>query len=70
MAKKKATGGGQMLTVSEAAALKGVTTERVYQWLSEGRLTRHEQYGRTLIEKGELLALKALRRGRPRKSGS
>lgn len=52
-----------MLTVQEAAERKGVTDVRVYQWLAEGRLTKHEKYGRTLVDAAELDALQELRRG-------
>lgn len=52
-----------MLTVQEAAERKGVTDVRVYQWLAEGRLTKHGKYGRTLVAVAELDALQELRRG-------
>jgi hypothetical protein len=71
MAKKKVEG-SEMITVQDAAKRKGVTDARVYQWLSEGRLTRHERFGRVVVDSGELDALAALPRGpkgRSRKGG-
>ncbi len=55
-----------MLTVPEAAKLKGVTEARVYQWISEGRLTKHtdERFNRTLVNAAELATLTPLKRGR------
>lgn len=55
----------EMLTVQEAAKLKGVTDTRVYQWIAEGRLKTQEAYGRTLIIRNEVLNLEPQRRGRP-----
>ena len=55
--------GSEMLTVQEAAERKGVTDVRVYQWLAEGRLTKHGKYGRTLVAVADLDALLELRRG-------
>ncbi len=54
MAKKKAENlleGVDMLTVPEAAKIKGVTDARIYQWIADGRLTRHtdERFGRTTV---------------------
>ncbi len=61
-----------MITVQDAAKRRGVTDARVYQWLSEGRLTRHEKFGRVLVDAGELDSLTELPRGpkRSRKGGS
>ena len=62
MIKKKAKNlleGLDMLTVQEAAKLKGVTDARIYQWIADGRLTKHtdERFGRTLINREELESL-------------
>jgi len=60
---KKMLEESEMLTVQEAAKRKGVTDARVYQWLADGRLTRHERYGRTLVDVSELDSLTEMRRG-------
>ena len=62
MAKKKSEG-SEMITVQDAAKRRGVTDARVYQWLAEGRLTRHERFGRVLVDAGELDSLAELPRG-------
>jgi excisionase family DNA binding protein len=68
---KKALEVSEMLTVQEAAQTKGVTEARVYQWIADGRLTKHvdARFGRTLVDRAELDALEPLRRGRPSKKG-
>lgn len=54
-----------MLTVPEAARRKGVTESRVYQWIAEGRLTKHVEprFRRTLVQVDELDAITPQKRG-------
>jgi hypothetical protein len=47
-------GGRELMTVQEAAAQANVTVKAIYYALTEGKLTRHEQYGRLLVDRGEL----------------
>lgn len=56
-----------LLTLREAADLKGVTKARVQQWIAAGRLRKVMKYGRALVSRRELMALKPLAVGRPRK---
>jgi excisionase family DNA binding protein len=62
MTKKKA-GASEMITVQDAAKRKGVSDARVYQWLADGRLTRHEKFGRVVVDVGELDSLTEQKRG-------
>ena len=52
-----------MITVQEAAALKGVSRSRIHQWISEGRLSKEERYGRTVVSQAEVLSLQEQKRG-------
>jgi excisionase family DNA binding protein len=54
-----------LITVREAAKLRGVSRARIHQWLQGGRLTRYEKYEKILVSKSELLAIEALPAGRP-----
>ena len=56
-----------LLTIQEAAQLRGVTKTRIHQWINEGRLNKEIRYGRSLVSKAEMLAIEALPSGRPRK---
>ncbi len=55
-----------MVTVQEAAREKGVSDSRIYQWLGEGRLKRHQQFGRVVVDLTEVMALEELKRGWPK----
>ena len=44
------------LTVAEAAEFLRSSRQRVYDLLSDGRLTRHKDGARVLVERAELLA--------------
>ena len=46
----------ELLTVQEAARLKNVHPKAIYYGLAEGKLTRHEQYGRILLDAAEVAA--------------
>jgi excisionase family DNA binding protein len=46
----------QYLSVGEAAKLLRAKPQRVYDLLSDGRLTRHKDGSRVLIERTELVA--------------
>ena len=46
-----------MLTVKQAAALIGAKPQRIYDLLSQRRLTRYKEGGRTLVSREELEAL-------------
>ena len=50
---------GELLTVTSAAALAGVTPKTLRNWFSLGRLTRRGAPGTPLVDRGELLALLA-----------
>jgi len=60
-----------LLTVQAAATKREVSRARIYQWINEGRLTKHEIYGRTLVSRAELESLEARQggwpKGKPRK---
>ena len=43
-----------LITVQEAAERLSVTPKAIYYALREGKLTKHEQYGRTLVDEGEV----------------
>jgi excisionase family DNA binding protein len=58
----------ELVTIQEAATLRGVTRTRIYQWVNEGRLRKEEKYGRSLVYRSEVLAIEALPGGRPNKS--
>ncbi|HVM16420.1 MAG TPA: helix-turn-helix domain-containing protein [Gaiellaceae bacterium] len=47
----------KMLTVKQAAALIGAKPQRIYDLLSQRRLTRYKEGGRTLVSREELEAL-------------
>lgn len=46
----------EFLTVDEAAAVLRSSRQRVYDLLSDGRLTRHKDGSRVLISRAELVA--------------
>ena len=66
MAKKKQDE-DDLITVQEAAKLRGVSRARVHQWIKAGRLKTETKYGRVLIHRTELMSLESLPRGRPPK---
>lgn len=47
-----------LITVAEAAAIKRVSTQRVYQWIGNRRLTQYILYGRVLVSEKEVRAIK------------
>ena len=58
----------ELITVQEAANLRGVSKARVHQWIAGGRLRKEVKYGRVLVRRDEVLAIASLRPGRPRKT--
>lgn len=52
-----------MVTVQEAATLKGVSRARVHQWITDGRLQKEVRYGRTVVSLSEVMTLEELKRG-------
>lgn len=46
----------ELITVQDAAGQLKVSPKAVYYALTEGKLTRHEQFGRVLLDKSEVLA--------------
>jgi len=58
-----------LITIQEAAKLRGVTRTRIYQWIEEGRLRKEVRFGRSVVYRDEVLAIEALPGGRPRKIG-
>ncbi len=65
---KKIAGGDEMLiTIQEAAKLRGVTRTRIYQWIDEGRLQKETRFGRSVVYRDAVMAIEALPGGRPRK---
>ena len=66
--KKVSPGEDMLMTIQEAAALRGVTRTRIYQWIDEGRLRKEVRYGRSVVYRDEVLAIEALPGGRPRKA--
>lgn len=60
----------ELITVQEAAELRGVSKTRIHQWLNDGRLRKEVRFGRTVVYRDEVLAVEQLKGGRPRKSTS
>lgn len=48
----------ELITVQEAAAQLNVSPKAVYYALTESKLTRHEQFGRVLLDRSEVVAYK------------
>lgn len=46
----------KFITVQEAADRLSITPKAVYYAIAEGKLTRHEQYGRVLLNEAEVAA--------------
>ena len=70
MTKKKGSekAGNELITLSEAAALRGYKhVSAVSQLVRRGRLRSVERYGKTLVYKSEVLAFEPEKGGRPRK---
>lgn len=57
----------ELITVQEAATLKGVSKTRIHQWINEGRLKKEVRYGRSVVSKSEVMSIEPLPGGRPRK---
>ncbi len=66
--KKKAEDEELLMTIQDAAKLRGVTRTRIYQWIDEGRLRKETRFGRSVVYRDEVLAIEALPGGRPRKN--
>jgi len=58
----------ELVTVQEAAKLRGVSKARVHQWIASGRLRKEVKYGRVLLRRDEVIAITPLPAGRPRKT--
>ena len=46
----------ELVTVQDAAALLNVSPKAIYYALTESKLTRHEKFGRVVLEKSEVEA--------------
>lgn len=46
----------ELVTVQDAAALLNVSPKAIYYALTENKLTRHEKFGRVVLEKREVEA--------------
>lgn len=46
----------ELITITEAMARLNVTRSTIYQALERGALTRHEQYGKPLLDAAEVAA--------------
>jgi excisionase family DNA binding protein len=57
-----------LITVQEAAKLRGVSKARVHQWIAGGRLRKEVKYGRVLVDRHDVMSITALPAGRPRKT--
>lgn len=47
-----------LITVQEAASRLGISAKALYYAITEGKLTRHEQFGRVLLDEKEVSAYK------------
>ena len=67
MAKKKeAEAGDDLITLSEAAELRGVSVSAISHLVRRGRLRSVARYGKTLVYKPEVEAFEAEKGGRPK----
>ncbi len=56
------------MTVQDAAVMLNVSPKAIYYLLAKGKLTRHEQFGRVVLEKAEIAVYQPRAGvGRPRK---
>lgn len=46
----------RLVTVQDAAAMLNVSSKAIYYAVAENKLTRHEQFGRVVLDKGEVEA--------------
>lgn len=58
-----------LITLPEAAALRGVGVSAVSRLISRGRIQSYEMFGRKLVSKSELKAYRPAKGGRPKKGG-
>jgi len=59
----------ELITVSQAARLRGVTPQAIYELIERGRLRSVERYGLTLVFKSEVERFAPLPPGRKAKKG-
>lgn len=70
MATKKKKGGmGDLISISQAAELRGVTPQAIDDLLSRGRLEAVEVAGRRLLRRADVVNFKPAKGGRPREGG-
>lgn len=59
-----------LITQKEAAELRGVSLSAIANLVARGRLSKHEQFGKSLVSRTEVEALEDKRgwpKGKPRK---
>lgn len=59
-----------LITVAEAARLRGVTRSAIWDLIDRGKLRALRRFGLALLDRGEVLNYKPARSGRPRKAGN
>lgn len=64
-----ANGGDEFVSVSEAADIRGVSRQRVLQWIEDGRLTAQKVGNSYIILKSALDTVVERKPGRPAKKG-
>ncbi len=55
-----------MITLAEAASLRGVHYDAIYKLVKAGRLKAEKMYGRLLVYRSEVLAYVPKKSGRPK----
>lgn len=58
-----------LITMSEAAILRGVTVGAINHLVNRGRLRGVERYGKTLVSRSEVVGFKAAKGGRGKRAG-
>lgn len=58
---------GELMTVDEAAELRGVTRASLWDLIRRGKLRRVDRFGRTLVYRREVVDYRPGSAGRPRK---
>jgi excisionase family DNA binding protein len=59
-----------LITITEAAELKGVSISTISHAVRRGRITRYEKYGKTLVSRSEVVNYEGVRgwpKGKARK---
>ncbi len=64
------TGVDDLISIAEAARLRGVTHGAIRNLIDRGRLASQEVAGRRVVRRGDVLAFKPESGGRGRKAGS